>query len=109
MLDIYLLHLADCNNVDQINALVARACEILNASEFNTLVSAAIQKIDSFLAVLTRTMLDLYLLRLAACTTGDQINALVARACEILNASEFNTLVSAAIEKKDSFLAELTV
>jgi len=54
-------------------------------------------------------MLDLYLLRLADCTNGGQINALVARACDILNASEFNTLVSAAIQKIDSFLAELTV
>jgi hypothetical protein len=54
-------------------------------------------------------MLDLYLLRLSECKNGDQINALVARACDVLNASEYNTLLSAAIAKIDSFLAELTV
>lgn len=54
-------------------------------------------------------MLDLYLLRLAACPNGDQVNALVARACDILNASEFNTLMSAAIQKIDSFLNNLKV
>jgi Trk K+ transport system NAD-binding subunit len=109
MLGIYLLRLADCNNGDQINALVASAYDNLNASEYNTLTSAAIQKIDSFLAELTKTMLALYLLRLAACTNGVQVIALVARAYDILNASEFYTLVSAAIQKTASFLAELTV